>query len=104
MNFRFYIDPTSGLPHIYNHTVNEDEVEQALSNRGEDRPGTKDSRIAIGQTDAGRYFAGDICARSTVRQRVCITAYELEQAVEGVPYANEKEIDGEEKQISCRLE
>ena len=56
MNFRFYIDPTSGLQHIYNHSVNEDEVEQALSNRGEDRPGSKDSRIAIGQTDAGRYL------------------------------------------------
>jgi hypothetical protein len=53
VNFRFYIDPATGLPHIYNHHVNEDEVEQALENRGEDRPGSKNSRIAIGQTEAG---------------------------------------------------
>ena len=43
MNIRFYIDPKSGLPHIYNHGVDEDEVEHALANRGEDRPSNKDS-------------------------------------------------------------
>jgi len=41
---RFYIDAATGLPHIYNHDVSEDEVEQALANRGEDRPGAKDSQ------------------------------------------------------------
>jgi hypothetical protein len=41
------------------HGVNEDEVEQVLANRGEDRPGTKDSRIAIGQTDAGTLRAAE---------------------------------------------
>ncbi len=56
VNLRFFIDPTTSQPHIYNHGVNEDEVQQALANRGEDRAGNKDSRIAIGQTDAGRYL------------------------------------------------
>jgi hypothetical protein len=41
MNIRFYLDPGSGLPHIYDHDVTEVEVEQVLTNRGEDRPGSK---------------------------------------------------------------
>ena len=27
MNIRFYLDPETGQPHIYNHGVSEDEVE-----------------------------------------------------------------------------
>jgi len=38
MNIRFYIDPETGAPHIYNHHVDEDEVEDVLGNPGEDRP------------------------------------------------------------------
>ena len=51
---RFYLDPTTGLPHVYNHDVDETEVEQVLANSDEDRPGTGKSRMAIGRTDAGR--------------------------------------------------
>ena len=50
MNIRFYIDKETGLPHIYNHEVDEVEVEEVLQNPGEDRAGRDDSRIAIGQT------------------------------------------------------
>ena len=77
VNVRFHIDPTSGLPHIYNHDVNEDEVEQALANRGEDRPGTKDSRIAIGQTDSGRYLRVIYVRDPNPDSVFVITAYEL---------------------------
>ena len=85
MNIRFYIDPKSGLPHIYNHGVDEDEVEQALANRGEDRAGDKDSRIAIGQTDA-TIFARNICAGSETRQRVRNYSVRTSwQAAEGIP-------------------
>jgi len=42
--------------HIYNHGVNEDEVEEVLKNSGEDRLGHEGSRVAIGQTQAGRYL------------------------------------------------
>ena len=77
MNIRFYIDPKSGLPHIYNHGVDEDEVEQALANRGEDRPGDKDSRIAIGQTDAGRYLRVIYVRDPKPDSVFVITAYEL---------------------------
>ena len=34
MNIRFYIDPETGLPHIYNYSVTEDEVEEVLLNPG----------------------------------------------------------------------
>ena len=57
MDIRYYIDPTSGLPHIYDHGVNEDEVEQVLANRGEDRPGTE-----ILESPSARPMLEDICA------------------------------------------
>ena len=56
MNIRFYTDRETGLPHIYKHDVNEDEVEDVLLNPGEDRTGRDNSRIAIGQTQNGRYL------------------------------------------------
>ncbi len=55
-NLRFYFDPETGLPHIYNHNVAESEVEEVLSSPGEDRKGRDDSRVAIGQTSVGRYL------------------------------------------------
>jgi hypothetical protein len=53
---RFYIDPNTGFPHIHNHNVTEDEVIEVLEKPGEDRPGRAASRIALGQTAAGRYL------------------------------------------------
>jgi hypothetical protein len=50
MQARFYLDPETNLPHIYNHHVTEDEVEDILSRPGEDLPGREGSRVAIGQT------------------------------------------------------
>lgn len=56
MTIRFYIDPETGLPHIYGHAVDEEEVEEVLRAPGEDRPGREGSRVAMGQTRAGRYL------------------------------------------------
>ena len=53
MNIRYYIDAELNLPHIYEHRVTEDEVEDILSQPGEDRPGREGARVAIGQTKAG---------------------------------------------------
>ena len=53
-NIRYYVDPETGLPHIYNHDVVEHEVEEVLAGPSEDRQGEEGSRVAIGQTDAGR--------------------------------------------------
>ena len=56
MNIRYYIDPETGSPHIYKHNVVENEVENILLTPGEDRLGREGSRIAMGQTNAGRYL------------------------------------------------
>ena len=56
MNVRYYIDPETGQPHIYNHGVSESEAEEVLASSGEDRPGHEGSRVAIGQTSSGRYL------------------------------------------------
>lgn len=54
MQIRFYVDPTTELPHIYNHGVDENEVEHVLRHADEDRSASGDSRVAIGRTDSGR--------------------------------------------------
>jgi len=53
---RFYLDPETGLPHIFNHEVTEEEVAQVLIRSGEIRHGVDASWVAIGQTAAGRYL------------------------------------------------
>ena len=56
MRVRYYVDAETGEPHIYGHGVTEQEVEAILAKPGEDRPGRDESRVAIGQTGAGRYL------------------------------------------------
>jgi hypothetical protein len=56
MELRFWTDPETGMPHIYEHGVNEEEVQQVLNRSGEDFPGRDDSQIRLGQTSAGRYL------------------------------------------------
>jgi len=75
---RFYIDPTTDLPHIYNHQVDEAEVKGILANSDEDRPGTKDSRVAIGRTTAGRILRVIYVRDPKPDSLFVITAYDLE--------------------------
>lgn len=56
MEIRFYLDPDTGLPHIYGHGVTEVEVERILRRPGEDGPSSGGSRQAIGQVESGRYL------------------------------------------------
>jgi hypothetical protein len=56
MEFRYNADAETGLPHIYGHGVTEAEVERVLRHADEDRPASRDSRIAIGRTEAGRFL------------------------------------------------
>ncbi len=78
MEIRFYRDPETGQPHIYGHGAFEDEVRQVLLRPGEDRAGDEGSRVAIGQTMAGRYpkviYARDPGGNSVF----VITAFDLE--------------------------
>ena len=53
---RYYTDVETGYPHLIKHGVTTEEVEQVLSRPGEDRSGLDGSRVAIGQTAAGRYL------------------------------------------------
>lgn len=77
MNLRFCIDPETGLPHIYKHAVDEDEVEDVLRTSGEDRPGREGSRVAIGQTRAGRYLRVIYVPDPEPGSVFVITAYQL---------------------------
>lgn len=56
MDIRYYLDPDTGLPHIYGHGVTEADVERVLRRPGEDGPSRGDSRQAVGQADGGRYL------------------------------------------------
>ena len=56
MEVRFYLDPATGMPHVYSHGVTENEVEEVLRQPGEDRAGREGSRVAIGRTRAGRFL------------------------------------------------
>ena len=56
MDFRYYVDPKTGAPHIHGHDVMEAEVEEVLLRPGEDRLGRDGSRVAIGRTSGGRYL------------------------------------------------
>ena len=77
MNIRYYIDPGTGLPHIYGHDVKETEVEEVLSSPGEDRPGREGSRVAIGKTSDGRYLRVIYVPDPAQNSAFVITAYEL---------------------------
>ncbi|OGQ09872.1 MAG: hypothetical protein A2026_19570 [Deltaproteobacteria bacterium RBG_19FT_COMBO_46_12] len=77
MNIRYYIDPETKLPHIYEHDVKETEVEEVLSNPGEDRPGREESRVAIGRTSDGRYLRVIYVPDPAPNSVFVITAYEL---------------------------
>lgn len=72
-----YEDPDTGLPHIYDHDVTEDEVWQVLGSRGEDLPGTRNSRIKLGQTAAGRYLQVIYVPDEDPESVFVIAAYEL---------------------------
>jgi hypothetical protein len=77
MKIRFYVDPATGLPHIYGHNVDEAEVAEALESPGEDRPGREGSRMVIGQTSAGRYLRVVYVRDPEPDSIFVITAYDL---------------------------
>lgn len=77
MKLRFYIDPATDEPHIYEHDIVEDEVEDVLTRPGEDRPGRDGSRVVIGQTQSGRYLRVIYVPDPEPESVFVITAYEL---------------------------
>ena len=77
MVIRYFVDPATGQPHIFRHEVSEHEVEDVLARAMEDRPGRDDSRIAVGQTAAGRYLRVVYVPDPEPSSVFVITAYEL---------------------------
>jgi len=83
---RFFIDPESGQPHIFDHGVSEEEVRQVLLNPGEARRGSGNSQIALGQTTTGRYLRV-VCSPDEIGEGIfVITAFDLRgQAAQRLP-------------------
>ncbi|KAF5413801.1 MAG: hypothetical protein C5S49_07695 [Candidatus Methanogaster sp.] len=77
MKIRYYIDPETDQPHIYNHGVKEYEVEDVLRKPWEDRPGREGSRVSIGQTKNGRYLRVIYVPDLAPYSLFVITAYDL---------------------------
>ena len=77
MKLRFWIDPETGLPHIYDHGVTEQEIRQVLSRPGLNFPGGRDSRIVMGQTSGGRHLKVVFVPDSEGESGFVVTAYDL---------------------------
>ncbi len=77
MDIRYYIDPESDEPHIYDHDVHENEVEQVMFGSGEDLPAKQGARMKLGQTAAGRYLQVIYVPDKGQDSVFVITAYEL---------------------------
>jgi hypothetical protein len=77
MDLRFWNDPATGLPHIYDHGVTEAEVLQVLLRPGEEFAGDNASRIRIGQTLAGRYLQVVFVPDTGRTSAFVVTAYSL---------------------------
>jgi hypothetical protein len=77
VEIRFYKDPATGLPHIYEHGVTEEEVINVLLGIGEDLPAKRGSRMKLGQTVAGRYLQVIYAPDEDPGSVFVITSYEL---------------------------
>lgn len=77
MDIRYFIDPETGLPHLYRHGVTEEDVEDDLRRPIEDRPGREGSRVALGQADTGRYLRVIYVPDPSPDSVFVITAYPL---------------------------
>jgi hypothetical protein len=76
MELRFFKDPDTGEPHIYDHGVTEQEVRDVLRGRGEDVKADGNTRRKIGQTSAGRYLQVFYVPDEDPQSVFVITAFE----------------------------
>ncbi len=77
MTLRFYDDPETGVPHIWEHGVNEREVYEVMRNPDEDFQGTDNSRQALGRTNGGRYLRVIYVPDDEVDSYFIVTAYPI---------------------------
>ncbi len=62
---------------MWNHGIDEAEVEHVLRHPGEDRPGQGGARVALGQTEAGRYLRVIYVPEAGTESVFVITAFAL---------------------------
>jgi hypothetical protein len=77
MELRFWQDPETELPHISAHGVTEEEVRQVMSRPGVDYPETRNARVRLGTTAAGRYLKVVYVPDKGAKSAFVVTAYEL---------------------------
>ena len=77
MRIRYFVDPESGLPHVYDHGVTEEEIEEVLRRPVETREGSEGSRVAIGHTLAGRILRVIYVPDPEPDSVFVVTAYDL---------------------------
>jgi hypothetical protein len=77
MELRFWNDPETELPHLYAHDVTEEEVRQVLNLPGLDYPETRNARVRLGTTVAGRYLKVVYVPDKGAKSAFVVTAYEL---------------------------
>jgi hypothetical protein len=77
MELRFWKDPETELPHIYDHGVTEEEVRQVLSRPRLNLRGGGNSRSIMGKTSAGRYLKVVFVPDADGASGFVVTAYEL---------------------------
>jgi hypothetical protein len=77
VRLRYCIDPSTGEPYIYNRDVEENEVEETLGKPLEDRVGSEGSRVAVGQTEDGRYLRVIYVPEPLPDSVFVISAYDL---------------------------
>ena len=77
MELRFWNDAESGLPHIYDHGVTEEEVRQVLHRPGLNVRAGRNSRSIMGQTLAGRCLKVVFVPDPGGYSGFVVTAYEL---------------------------
>ena len=78
VEIRFYNDPETGVPHIYEHGVTDEEVNDVMIGRGEDLPAKRGSRMKLGQTREGRYLQVIYVPDQDPNSVFVITACELQ--------------------------
>lgn len=77
MEVRFYLDPETGLPHLHDHGVSEQEACDVLRMPFERFPSRANSHIVYGQTRAGRFLKVIASFDDDGKGVFVITAYDL---------------------------
>ena len=78
MEVQYYLDPETGLAHIYQHGVTEDEVEYVLRMATEESAAQNHARQTLGQALSGRYLRVIHTDGREPGTVFVITAYELQ--------------------------